>query len=73
VGSTGSTIANTDLYQGRGGMSRGYLVVRQGALNSDFEFLAATPPNTVRGKVTTAQIRMMTTMVPKGRAAVDLC
>ncbi len=42
-----------------------------GALNSTFEFFAAMPPMTVRGKVTSAQMRMMMTIVPKGSAAVD--
>jgi hypothetical protein len=34
-------------------------------------FLPAMPPNTVRGMVTRPQMMRMTTMVPKGRAAVD--
>ena len=43
----------------------------QGALNSALEFLAVMPPKTVSGNVTSAQMRMMMTMVPKGRAAVE--
>jgi hypothetical protein len=43
----------------------------QGALNSTGLFLAAMPPSTVRGKVMRAHRKMMMTMVPKGRAAVD--
>ena len=43
-----------------------------GALNSAFfAFLATMPPSTVSGKVTSAQVRMMMTMVPNGSAAVD--
>ena len=34
-------------------------------------FLPAMPPSTVRGKVTTAQMMKMITMVPNGRAAVE--
>ena len=111
-------------YQGSTGISRGYLVVRHGALNSDctghggwgggqcvggkqwgrsgvaqgrlckatvdhspplhparcpnpsapppptLVFLPMMPPTTVSGKVTSAQMTMMMTMVPKGSAAV---
>jgi hypothetical protein len=42
-----------------------------GALNSTGLFLAAMPPSTVSGKVMSAQMKIMMTMVPKGRAAVD--
>lgn len=42
-----------------------------GALNSAFEFLAAMPPSTVRGNVIRDHRKMMITIVPKGRAAVD--
>eukprot|EP00983_Pelagomonas_calceolata_P052974 1143089-Pelagomonas_calceolata.AAC.14 len=45
--------------------------VHEGALNSALEFLAAMPPNTVRGNVMRDHRKMMMTMVPKGRAAVD--
>jgi len=40
-------------------------------LNSTLAFLAAMPPSTVRGKVMRDHRKMMMTMVPKGRAAVD--
>lgn len=59
-------------YQGMGGTSRGYLVVRQGAWKSALLFLPATPPRTSNGKVTSVQIRRMTRIVPKGSAAVAL-
>ena len=57
-------------YQGRLGISRGYLFVRTGALNSPRAFLPAMPPNTVSGMVTSDQMTRMTTMVPNGSAAV---
>ncbi|MED6114338.1 hypothetical protein PIB30_079313, partial [Stylosanthes scabra] len=40
------------LYQGRGGISRGYLVVRTGAWNSALLFFPAIPPKTSNGDVT---------------------
>ena len=49
-----------------------HLVVLQGALNSIRVFLPAMPPSTVSGKVTSAQMTRMITIVPKGSAAV-LC
>ena len=58
-------------YHGSSGISRGYLLVRQGARNSDLLFLPAMPPKTVSGIVMAHQMRMITTMVPNGRAAVD--
>ena len=58
-------------YQGSSGISLGYLLVRQGARNSALLFFPAMPPKTVRGIVMAHQMRMMTTMVPKGSAAVD--
>ena len=59
-------------YQGRGGISRGYLVVRHGAWNSTLLFLPATPPRTSKGKVTSIQMRRITKIVPNGSAAVAL-
>jgi hypothetical protein len=59
-------------YQGSGGISLGYLVVRQGAWNSVLLFLPAIPPKTSKGNVTKVQMRTMTQMVPKGNAAVAL-
>ena len=59
-------------YQGRLGISRGYLFVRTGAANSPRAFLPAMPPNTVSGMVTSDQMTRMTTIVPNGSAAV-LC
>jgi hypothetical protein len=46
--------------------------VRQGAWNSVLLFFPAIPPNTRRGEVTSAQMRIMTMIVPKGKAAVAL-
>jgi hypothetical protein len=60
------------LYQGRGGISRGYFVVRTGAWNSVLLFLPAMPPNTSNGEVTSVHIRTITQIVPKGSAAVAL-
>lgn len=48
-----------------------HFVVLQGALNSILVFFPAMPPSTVSGKVTSAQITKMITIVPKGSAAVD--
>lgn len=60
------------LYQGSAGISRGYFVVRQGAWNSALLFFPAIPPNTSNGEVTNVHIRTITTIVPKGSAAVEL-
>ena len=48
------------------------MVVRQGAWNSVLLFFPAIPPNTRRGEVTSAQMRIITMIVPKGKAAVAL-
>ena len=47
------------------------MVVLQGALNSIWVFLPMMPPSTVSGKVTSAQMTRMITIVPNGSAAVD--
>ena len=62
---------NVSLYQGKGGISLGYLLVRTGAWKSVWPFLPAIPPRTVSGKVTRDQISPMITMVPNGSAAVE--
>lgn len=62
---------NADLYHGKSGISLGYLFVLQGAAKSLFEFFPSTPPIMVNGIVTSNHNRIMTTMVPNGRAAVD--
>jgi len=59
-------------YQGSGGISLGYFVVRQGAWNSLLLFLPAIPPKTSKGNVTKVQMSTMTQIVPKGNAAVAL-
>jgi hypothetical protein len=67
-----STICGTKpRYHGSSGTSRGYLFVRQGASYSRREFLPATPPSTVSGIVTKDHRTIITTMVPKGSAAVE--
>ncbi|KAK8486178.1 hypothetical protein V6N13_026100 [Hibiscus sabdariffa] len=60
------------LYQGSGGIYRGYFVVRQGAWNSALLFLPARLPRTSNGDVTSVHVRTITTIVPKGSAAVAL-
>ena len=42
------------LYQGNCGISRGYLVVLHGALNSPFAFFPAMPPSTCNTQNTTS-------------------
>ena len=45
---------NAPRYHGNAGISRGYFVVRHGALNSLRAFFPAMPPSTVSGAVTSA-------------------
>ena len=57
-------------YQGSSGISRGYLLVRQGAEKSARLFLPTMPPSTHSGMVTSAQMTRMMMIVVQGRAAV---
>lgn len=60
-------------YQGIGGISLGILLVLQGASNtSGALFRPRMPPIKVKGTETRPQIRKITIMVPKGRAAEEL-
>ena len=53
------------------GIARGAEVNRQGGGVVYLLFLPMMPPRMQRGMVTNAQMTMITTMVPKGKACVD--
>jgi len=57
-------------YHRNGGISLGYSAVRQGAWNSALLFFPIIPPKTSKGDDTSVHIRAITTIVPRGRAAV---
>ncbi|KAG5628328.1 hypothetical protein H5410_000045 [Solanum commersonii] len=59
-------------YQGSTGISLGYFVVRHGAWKPVLLFLAAIPPNTSSGDVTSVNISTINIIVLSGRAAVEL-
>lgn len=58
------------MYQGKGGISEGILLVAQGASNSERRALPIMPPILRNGTMISIHIRNIATMVPNGRAAV---